>query len=344
MLKSLSLLAFLQPRQLKSWQQILKIKATGGIIFLSLLTVLFSVLVALTITNFSNKSINDTISIAKSISQGDLSNNIKDSILNQKDEIGDLGSAFQDMINKLKEIISGVLNGTEEVVSASVQGTAVSQQLSESANEQASGVEEISSTMEQIAANIQQNNENALNTKVLSERVSISINELSEMAKDSLAGIEHINQKIKVINDIAMQTNILALNAAVESARAGEHGRGFAVVAAEVRKLAENSRGAADEIIKMVENSLNITSRTTEKFAEMIEDVSQTNLMVQEISVASSEQNNGVMQVNNALQELNNVTQQNAAASEQLAGGSEGLSIQSDHLKKMISFFKIEAN
>jgi methyl-accepting chemotaxis protein len=174
--------------------------------------------------------------------------------------------------------------------------------------------------------------------------MSIEANEgiknVAERAQKSVEANKTILEKISVINDIAFQTNILALNAAVEAARAGEYGKGFAVVATEVRKLAERSKQAAEEIVRITQESYKFSSGAGEVMAETMPLVDKTTKLVQEISAASLEQNNGAVQVNNAIQQLNNVTQQNASSSEQLSVSADELSSQAEQLGEFISYFK----
>ena len=320
----------------------IRANATSSVIVITIIALVIGVIISLTITFYFNSSFKRTTLLAQNYAKGDLTDQVEQKFLVLKDEIGDMARALMAMRNKFSEVIAGVAVGAENVAAASIMASTASQQLTEGSNEQASSVEEISSTMEEISANVQQNTENALLTKQLSQNVTTALVQVGEVGQKSLTSIQLINEKIQVINEIAQETNILALNAAVESARAGEHGRGFAVVATEVRKLAENSRQAADEIIALTEDSLQLTEKASALLSNVVEDMSQTNAMVQEIAASSAEQSNGVLQVNTAIQELNHHTQQNAASSEELAGSSEELAGQSEQLKEMVAYFKVK--
>jgi len=305
-----------------------------GLIFAVLLGVIFAYFITRTITD----PIKTGVNFARKIASGDLTAKIA---IKQKDEVGELARALQQMVTKLKEIVSGIMLGADNIATASQQMSSTSQQMSQGATEQASSAEEVSSSMEEMAANIQQNTENAQQTEKISVNTASSVDKVNEASQQSLTSIKEIAEKISIINDIAFQTNILALNAAVEAARAGEHGKGFAVVAAEVRKLAERSKIAADEIGILSQTSVKVTEESEQLLTELIPEIQKTSKLVQEIAAASIEQNSGADQVNNAIQQLNQVTQQNAAASEEMATGSEELSSQADELKQTVSFFNI---
>lgn len=304
--------------------------------------IVIALLMALLITRLITRGLNRGVILAEQISKGDLTVNIDKGIIEQKDEVGQLAKSLQAMVEKLREVIGSVVTGSDNISSASLQMSSTAQQMSQGSTEQASSAEEVSSSMEQMVANIQQNTDNSRETEKISRHVSDGIKEVGAASQESLKSIRTIADKISIIGEISRQTNILALNAAVEAARAGEHGRGFAVVAAEVRKLAENSKVAADEINALAHSSVRVTEKAGNLMMTLVPEIEKTAQLVQEIAAASIEQNAGADQVNSAIQQLNQVTQQNAAASEEMATSSEELASQADQLLEIVSYFKLD--
>lgn len=276
--------------------------------------------------------------ISKRVTNGELNIEIP---VESKDEIGRLSYAFDLMIKKISKIVEGILDSAQNIASSSEQMSKTSQNLALSANEQASAVEEISATMEQIVSNIDQNSENAKKTEKISIKAANGIVDVNKVALQAIEFNKTISEKIIIINDIAFQTNILALNAAVEAAHAGEQGKGFAVVASEVRKLAEKSQKAADEIIKLAAQSLDFSQQAGVSLQELLPKIDKSTRLVKNIVEAGIEQSNGTNQVNNAMTQLNNQTQQNAATSEEIAASAKEFAERADELKKLIRFFKV---
>ncbi|PRY96930.1 methyl-accepting chemotaxis protein [Marinilabilia salmonicolor] len=311
------------------------------IVFVILLGVAIAIVLGIVITRNITRGLNNGVTFAERISKGDLTMNLDDEILQQKDEVGKLARALQHMVEQLKNIIRDVMTSTDNINAASEELSSGSQQVSQGASEQASSAEEISSSMEEMVSNVQQNTDNALQTEKIAIQAADGIRRVSENAIASTKAIKDIASKVSIIGDIAYKTNILALNAAVEAARAGEHGHGFAVVADEVRKLAEQSQVAADEIDELSINSVNMADQAGKQLMEIAPEIEKTANLVQEIAAASMEQNSGAEQVNSAVQQLNQVVQQNAAASEEMASSSEELSSQAEQMKEVISYFKV---
>ncbi len=277
--------------------------------------------------------------LAEAIADGDLT---ADADVDQKDEVGQMVGALREMAQKLREVIGEVQGAGDNVASGSEELSASSESLSQGASEQAASVEEVSSSMEEMAAGIRQNADNAKQTEAIAAKAAEDTQEGGEAVVKTMAAMKEIAEKITIIEEIARQTNLLALNAAIEAARAGEHGKGFAVVAAEVRKLAERSGHAANEIRELSSSSVDIAEKAGGMLQRIVPDIRKTAQLVQEIAAASNEQDAGAAQINKAIQQLDQVVQQNAAASEEMASTSEELSSQAEQLMSSIAFFRVE--
>ena len=205
--------------------------------------------------------------------------------------------------------------------------------LANKANAQAASLEETAAALEEITGITKNNTQNAHKMSNLSKDVKDSVilgenlaNKTASSMDEINAKVEAINEAIEVIDQIAFQTNILSLNAAVEAATAGEAGKGFAVVAQEVRNLANRSAEAAKEIKDLVENA---TSKTNDGkkisdemkagYSNLNKLISETIDIIQDVSIASSEQLKGIEQINDAVSILDRVTQENASEASNVA-------------------------
>ena len=301
---------------------------------------LVGLLAAWLLTRAITGPINKGVRFAGRMAEGDFTRTLD---IDQKDEMGTLASALNDMVVRLRGVVSEVGGATDNIAAGSEELSASAESLSQGATEQAASIEEVSSSMEQMASNISQNAENARETEQLANKAAGDARESGEAVAHTVQAMRSIAEKISIIEEIARQTNLLALNAAIEAARAGEHGKGFAVVAAEVRKLAERSGAAAGEISELSGSSVAVAEKAGEMLGALVPDIEKTAALVQEITAASNEQNAGASQINAAISQLDSVIQQNASASEEMASTSEELSSQGQQLQSTMSFFKVDA-
>jgi len=341
------------------------------------------------------RPLNQLMEATQRISKGDLSQSID---IKSQDEFGKLATGFNQMSNSLRDILSEVNTAAMQLASSSDQLTASAHQTAQATDtiassmqsmasgtdQQVRSVEESAKTVNEMAAGIQQIaastshvTDVAKEAKLKSEEgeksiddavnqmnsIHLTVNDLALVVKGLGERSREIGDILQVITSISGQTNLLALNAAIEAARAGEHGRGFAVVADEVRKLAEQSSQAAEEISELVKhiqmemsNAVTAMEDTTSEvkvgiqvvqtagvsFAQIKQFVEGVTNQITEVSIASEQVAAGTHQVVRSIQLISEIaegtatgTQEVSASSQQQLASMEEISASARSLSKM---------
>lgn len=274
---------------------------------------------------------------------------------NYKGDFANIKNSLENIINTFNDILYEINAAAQEVANGARQISDSSQILSQGSTEQASTIEELSASMEQIAEQTKSNAENAEQAFAVAVTVKEGAVSGNNQMAEMLQAISEINNAssniskiIKVIEDIAFQTNILALNAAVEAARAGQHGKGFAVVADEVRNLAARSANAAKETTALIESSimktedgLKIAKDTADALNDIVVGISEASNIVNKIASATSEQASAIVQINMGVAQVSQVVQNNSANAQEGAAASQEMSGQAEVLKDLVGRFRL---
>ena len=297
------------------------------------------------------RPLGETVAAAEAIATGDLRARLR---TDRGDEVGRLMQAVGAMGEQLRRLVHEVRGGVGSVDTASSEIASGNQDLSARTEQTAARLQQTASSLEQVTATIRQCADTAGHADTLATRAQAAATRSGEAVGEVVGRMEEISASSRqiaeitsVIDGIAFQTNILALNAAVEAARAGEQGRGFAVVAGEVRTLAQRSGEAAREIRQLITRSVETVeagSRQVDVAKGVIDDVvagmGRVASLIAELSQASNEQREGIVQVNQAVTEIDQMTQQNAALVEEAAAAAGSLRDQSRRLAETVAVFR----
>jgi len=265
---------------------------------------------------------------------------------NAAGKMGTLVTGTKSVGNNISELLATIMQSGESLSQNIRVLTDSANSLSTSSNKQAASLEETAASVEEITTNIQNSASNIAKMKEIDEVVMNSATSGQKLAHQTVNSMEEINKEvtsiaeaISVIDQIAFQTNILSLNAAVEAATAGEAGKGFAVVAQEVRNLAARSADAAREIKDIVENATSkanqgkqIADKMIIGYDELQNAILQTKVIIDDVSLASSEQEKGISQINDAISVLDKNTQENANDATNIAALAEDVKHLSENL------------
>ncbi len=267
-----------------------------------------------------------------------------------------LKDSMDDIQKSLSGAMLSILNTADEVDNNARQMSAGAQSLAQGATEQAGTVQELAASVQELSRAVADESVRASETNQNANKIGSKVKESNQQMQEMLQAMANIEAQssqigkiVKASEDIAFQTNILALNAAVEAARAGAAGKGFAVVADEVRNLAGKSAESANEIARLIEDTISavqhgvgIANATAASLQEVVGDVSGVVSSIEEISDTYQTAASHLEEINTGINQMSNVIQSTSATAEESAAASEELAGQVDLMKQMVDTFHLD--
>jgi methyl-accepting chemotaxis protein len=259
------------------------------------------------------------------------------------DEAGQVLAAMRETIGQLRGAVGQVRDAADGVAAGSDNVRGGAELISRTTSEQAAAAEEAAASVEEISATIHATASDADRAERAALASASAAEEGGRAVAAAVLAMRQIADKIGIVEEIAYQTNLLALNAAIEAARAGEHGKGFAVVAAEVRSLAERSRGAAQEICELSGSTVGLAERAGAVLGALVPDIRTTAQQVRDMAAATRALATGAAQISGAVQGLSTGIQQTAGAAQEIEATAQDLEHRADALQAAIAFFRLDA-
>ncbi len=332
-----------------------------GLILVSLVTAVLGVYLLAGMFLSITATISSFVSAIDRFSNGDLAAHVQSTA---RDQLGHVAARFNEMRKNLKRMIARISGGAVMVADAAAKLSETSRQVTKLSQQQADAASSVAAAVEEVSTSIALVAGHATDAEALSVKASNLSSEGEKVVRDassemtriadsfgkSTQEVNSLSQRtgeissiVNVIREIADQTNLLALNAAIEAARAGEQGRGFAVVADEVRKLAERTSRATEEITAMIGTIQGSMSSAVTSMGTGTAQVMQGVQLASRAGDALADINVGSKDVLNMVHDIASAVQEQTVASHQIAENIERISLMAQDSNASIGRMAAEA-